>query len=99
MGRQIIKQPNGKYCIFSSIVDNITYYNMEAEDIIELWADESKRQIEGSVKETIAQLEKGERPHYSYMVYDEMLLLIYDVHSKKEMEKVKKLIENESAGK
>ena len=38
MGRQIIKQPNGRFCVFSSIVDNVIWYDMEQKDIVEyLW--------------------------------------------------------------
>ena len=36
MGAFIAKQPNGLYCRYSSIVDNITHYNMTEDDYIEL---------------------------------------------------------------
>lgn len=34
MGRQIIKQPNGLFCIFSTIVDIIQGYNVE--DLVDM---------------------------------------------------------------
>lgn len=30
----IVKQPNGLYCRFSSVVDTVTHYNMTKEDYI-----------------------------------------------------------------
>ena len=42
MGRQIIKQPNGKYCVFSSICDNIIYYDMTPGEIIEAYVEEDR---------------------------------------------------------
>lgn len=34
MGAFICKQPNGKYCRFSTVVDTITHYNMDEDDYI-----------------------------------------------------------------
>lgn len=39
MGAFIAKQPNGLYCRYSSIVDNITHHNMTEEEYIELCAE------------------------------------------------------------
>lgn len=36
MAGMIIKQPNGLYCRFSSVVDCPTHYNMTREDYIEM---------------------------------------------------------------
>lgn len=40
----IAKQPNGLYCRYSSIVDNITHYNMTEEDYIELCVERAKEE-------------------------------------------------------
>jgi predicted RNA-binding protein with EMAP domain len=95
MGRQIVKQPDGKYCIFSSIVDNVTYYNMTPEDIIEAWSRESKKQITKKVNKIVEQLDKGEEPYHQFaMDYEDMLKDIGIVHGKKEMKKIKSTIES-----
>lgn len=95
MGRQIIKQPNGKYCIFSSIVDNVTHYDMSVEDIIEDWANEAKNKIVEDVKNIVSKLENGEQPYYQFTKsYDKMLDLIKEIHGKKEMDEIKSLLEN-----
>lgn len=94
MGRQIVKQPNGKYCIFSSIVDNVTFYDMTPEDIIEQWVTESRDRIAKDVLETIGQLDRGESPYYQFgKTYTEMISFIKEVHGSKEVEKLVKLIE------
>lgn len=95
MGRQIIKQPNGNYCIFSSIVDNVTHYDMSVEEIIEEWANEAKNKIVADVKNIVAKLENNEQPYYQFTKsYNDMLSLIKEIHGKKEMDKIKSLIEN-----
>lgn len=40
----IAKQPNGLYCRYSSVVDNITHYNMTEEDYIELCVERAKEE-------------------------------------------------------
>lgn len=40
----IAKQPNGLYCRYSSIVDNITHHNMTEEDYIEFCIERAKEE-------------------------------------------------------
>lgn len=44
MGSFIARQPNGKLCRFSSIVDTITHYNMSDEEYIELCAEMAREE-------------------------------------------------------
>lgn len=50
MGRMVCRQPNGKYCVFSSVVDCPTHYNLTEEEYIEMRAqearEEAKRELE-----------------------------------------------------
>lgn len=94
MGRQIIKQPNGKYCVFSSIVDNIIYYDMTPGEIIEAYVEEEKESIKERVDKAIEKLE-SDSPHKSQfrMSYEEMLDTIKNIHGDKELQEVKKAIE------
>ncbi len=96
MGRQIIKQPNGKYCIFSSVVDNVTHYNMDVEDIINQWANEAKIKIAEDVKQVIEQLEKGEKPYFQFTKsYEQMLSAIKEIRGAKESKIIDNLISRE----
>lgn len=42
MGSFICRQPNGKLCRFSTVVDTITHYNMTDEEYIEMKAEEAR---------------------------------------------------------
>lgn len=96
MGRQIVKQPNGKYCLFSSVVDSVTYYNMSAEEIVEVWTEEAKKEYERKVKEVIEQLEAGGKPYYQFTkTFDECIQTIKEVHGEAEGENVRTTIESE----
>ena len=89
MGHQIIKQPDGNFCIYSSIVDNIINANCSKEDIIEIF--QSKHGIIGKehAEDIIKQLEEGKRPYSQFtMSFDEMLKTIKDLRGKEELEKI-----------
>lgn len=94
MGRQIIKQPNGLYCVFSSVVDSVIMHDATPEDIIEEWARESREEIEHKVNQLVAGLNNDELPkHPLAMNYNEMLEHISIYNSKKEAKRVKSIIE------
>lgn len=94
MARQIIKQPNGKFCIFSSVVDNIIYYHMEEQDIINFLVEESKKDIEEHVNKIVSQLNECKKPYHQHtMSYQEMLEKIKQIHGNKEANKIKKNID------
>jgi len=81
--KQIIKQPNGKYLIFSSVVDNVIMYDATKEDIINEWVKESREKITRDVNNIIERLGDDD--------YEEVFKIIKNVHGKEEVEKVKKL--------
>jgi len=93
MGRQIIKQPNGKYCVFSSIVDNVISYDMTEEEIINEFVAEAREDMEKRVKDIIAQLNNNEKPYYQFTYsYEKMLKTIENIHGKEEADKIRKII-------
>ena len=64
MGSFICKQPNGLYCRYSSIVDNITHYNMTKEEYIQY----RKAIAEEEAIETLDKVEKGRYPSFDEML-------------------------------
>lgn len=50
MGSFIARQPNGLYCRYSGIVDNITHYNMTEEDYIELCVERAKEEAKTTLE-------------------------------------------------
>lgn len=87
MAQQIIRQPNGKYCIYSTITDNVTHYNMTIDEIVNILIEDSKKEL----RQKILNIENGKN-HFS-LSYEEMLEQIFEIHGKYETKKVKKLIE------
>lgn len=93
MGMQIIKQPKGGYAIFSTIVDNITHYDMTREDIIEELVEEQRKKITERINRTCDKLEANEPAYHQFTLsFEECLKVIEEVHGKKEREQVEKLI-------
>lgn len=46
----IVKQPNGKYCRFSPVVDTITHHNMTEEDYIQLCIERAVEDAKDTLK-------------------------------------------------
>lgn len=44
MGAFIVKQPNGLYCRFSTVVDCPTHWNMTEEDYVEMCAEQAREE-------------------------------------------------------
>jgi len=89
MGWQIIKQPNGKYCIFSSVVDNVIYYDGTPQQILETIIEAETTPIRKRVNDIISKLDSGEKPYNQFTKsFEEMIEWIETVHGKKESQKV-----------
>ena len=52
MGAFIERQPNGLLCRWSSVVDNITHYNMTEEEYIEYRAEEAREKARWELENT-----------------------------------------------
>jgi hypothetical protein len=50
MGSFVSKQPNGKYCRFSTIVDTVTDFNMTEEDYINLCMKRAEEEARHTLK-------------------------------------------------
>lgn len=66
MGRQIIKQPNGLYAVYSSNVDHFLIYDATPEDIIEDWVREAREDIERGVWSVVQDIERGGKPYHQF---------------------------------
>lgn len=38
----VSQQPNGRYCLFSTVVDTVTHWDMTAEEYIEMCAEQAR---------------------------------------------------------
>lgn len=96
MGRQIIKQPNGKYCIFSSVVDGVIWTQATRDQLVEAFVDDARKGIEREVDCVVSALEVGGRPYYQFtMTYAEMLETIFTAHDSVAVERTRKECEEE----
>jgi len=65
MGRNIIKQPNGLYAQWSTIVDDLITWNMTKEELIQWRIDEAAEGIREDVEIYIKSIELN-TPKYSW---------------------------------
>jgi hypothetical protein len=83
MARQIIKQPNGLYCVWSTIVDDLVLIDATPQDIINELVQKSSKEHTEFVNSTVDALERGEKPYYHYtMTFDEAVKEIRKRHGK-----------------
>lgn len=83
MGHQIIKQPNGLYALYSSIVDDFVLIDATPQYIIDEWVASYKQDMQGKVSEIIQKLEQGEKPYYQFtMTFDEAVEHVIEHHGK-----------------
>jgi len=66
MGQQIIKQPDGLYCIWSSCVDDVIWYDCTRQDILDIRIAEAKKRINREVDDILTKIEAGEPPYYQF---------------------------------
>lgn len=97
MGHQIIKQLNGLFCVYSTIVDDVVMYDATPTEIIEYRINEAKERIFKEVNEIIESLESGKKPYYAdTMDYDEMCQSIKEQHGKDYSNGIKEYYNNHS---
>ena len=92
MATQIIRQPNGLYCLFSSIVDNITHYDLSEEDIVDILTLEQRELIKQQVSFHIKSLEEGGQPKRQFtLTLDQALEQVKAVHGEEQFTELKNL--------
>lgn len=82
MGRQIIKQPNGLYAIWSTVVDHFVLYDATADEIVDEAIRENSPTREGVLK-VIEELNNGGKPYYQFtMTFKEAIQTARRIHGK-----------------
>jgi hypothetical protein len=73
MGHQIIKEPSGKFCIFSTATDSIIIYDATAEELIEHYTKEACECEAKRVAAKIKAVDNGDERAYGQftMTYEE----------------------------
>lgn len=65
MGQQIIKQPDGRYAVFSSITDTITVWDATADEIVEMYAERAAEDARRHVRRQLEHV-AADRPREAY---------------------------------
>jgi hypothetical protein len=74
MGHQIIKQPDGKFCVFSTIVDEIVISDATEDELIEYYATEAARRERDIVSRIVSNVKnnEAEKSYYQFtMTYEQ----------------------------
>lgn len=89
MARQILKQPNGLYAVYSTVSNSIAYYNCTVEELIELWLAGERERIEQGIRATVAEIDSGV-PAYGQLTitWDEALADTKRVANAEEYEQI-----------
>lgn len=83
MGRTVVKQPNGKYAVFSSVVDDFVTVNATKQELIDADIEEARERITERYNTMFESFDKGEAPPgylNRKMSWEEALVCIADVH-------------------
>ena len=91
MGKAIVPLPNGRYSIWSTIVDNFVAMDGTKEDVLEYFAEAAKEEALRSWGEVFKAYEEDGFA-MGIRDYEECLENIRDVHGEKEMEVIKKVL-------
>lgn len=72
MGRQIIKQPDGLFSVWSTVIDDFIFGDASEEDIIEFFATEAVGKARKEAQEALERVKTLANPYAQFtMTWDE----------------------------
>lgn len=81
MGQQIIRQPNGKWALWSSIVSDFLMVDATEQDIVDYHVEYYTREMRFAVAAKIIALEKGEPAYHQFSKsWQEALSCMQEIH-------------------
>ncbi|WP_417459138.1 hypothetical protein [Kordiimonas sp.] len=82
MGKQIIKQPDGRFAIWSSIVDDFVATDLESPDeIVGAFVEEYRQFISAEVVRVVDVTNRGGKPYHRFTkTFDDCVKTIREVH-------------------
>lgn len=84
MGTRIIKQPDGKYAIFSSISDTLKGVDLTIEEVTEFFVEMAQYEAKRDVKDRIDMIENSNNPGFE-MEFEDALSEHCEGQSNKKM--------------
>lgn len=100
MSRQIIKQPNGKYAVWTTSSDQFISANCTKEEIINDWISEEIEEIYNRIPQTVnnivEQLDVGAKPYHQFtMNWEEALETMEEIHGKDKVQTIVDYLEKQ----
>jgi hypothetical protein len=82
MGTQIVRQPDGKFALWSSVVDDFTVVDCEDEqEIIDVMVEDARKEITKTVAGIVESLRTGGKPYKQFTKsFDECVHVIVEIH-------------------
>jgi hypothetical protein len=74
LGRQILKQPDGEFAVWSTNSDSIIIYDATEADIVTYFLERDVRDSIAATMKIIDELEAGEKPYYQFTMTWEQAL-------------------------
>lgn len=88
MGHQVIKQPDGNYAVWSSIVDNFIILNATKEELVKYYIQEESQRIEDMVTEMVNEAEDTTKVVQFAITFEGALGRIAELHGREEAKSV-----------
>lgn len=83
MGHQYIKQPNGKFAIWSSITTDFVAFDCTADEVVQMEIEDAISEVKTRVKEKLDKVERGEPAYHQFtMSWQEAVKRRDDLHGK-----------------
>lgn len=86
MGQRIVKQPNGRYGIFSTVVDTFTVYDATLDELIEHLRNEAAEAAERDARGSVARAETEPTR------FDDCLGTVEVVHGRREAQRLRDVL-------
>jgi hypothetical protein len=81
MSHQIIQQPDGRFCVFSTVVDALVLVDATADALLDYYGEQAAAEAERRVKKIIANVTAGNarKSYYQFtLTYDEAVIIDAD---------------------
>ena len=66
--QQIIKQSNGKYCLYSSIAGDVVLWDATPNNILDEWVNSYRKEMAQKIKKIIESLDDNGKPYYQFTI-------------------------------
>jgi len=81
MGNRIIKQPDGKFAVWSTAVDASTMIDATPDEIVEEWLSDERARLTQRAEQITTALDADERPYHQFTEsWEEALETYQDIH-------------------